>query len=211
ILPDSPRWLIRHGRDEDAKAAFSQIRGDLSGAELHKEFDDMREQILYEKSIELSSFKEAWEKYRKRIIIAVIVQTATSLSGINVIGYYQTTLYKQLGIQGQNILLLAGVYGTISALVNLVSVRRRLLDYMGRYPMLLYGFGGLCVGLIYSALMTHFFGASDNKVGKGFVILGIYIYNMIYCSSLLLSSQSVTDCFFWHDVLYGSIDLLHVP
>ncbi|KAF9047149.1 general substrate transporter [Hymenopellis radicata] len=186
ILPDSPRWLIRHGRDEDAKAAFSQIRGDLSGAELHKEFDDMREQILYEKSIELSSFKEAWEKYRKRIIIAVIVQTATSLSGVNVIGYYQTTLYKQLGIQGQNILLLAGVYGTVSALVNLVSLK--LLDYMGRYPMLLYGFGGLCIDLIYSALMTHFFGASDNKVGKGFAILGIYMYNAIYF--MLLNSTT---------------------
>ncbi len=51
ILPDSPRWLIRHNRDEDAKAAFTQIRGDLSGADLHKEFDDMREQILYEKVI----------------------------------------------------------------------------------------------------------------------------------------------------------------
>ncbi|KIY71882.1 general substrate transporter [Cylindrobasidium torrendii FP15055 ss-10] len=186
VLPDSPRWLIRHARDDEARQAFTRIRGDLDAAALHKEFEDMREQILYEKSIELPGIKEAWRKYKKRVIIAVIVQSATSLAGTNVLGYYQTTLYKGLGMQGHTILLLAGVYGTISLLVNCVSLK--LLDFIGRYPMLLFGFGGLCVDLVYCALMTHFFQGSDNQVGKGFAILGIYIYNAIYF--LMLNSTT---------------------
>ncbi|KAK7039228.1 hypothetical protein VNI00_010133 [Paramarasmius palmivorus] len=178
ILPESPRWLIRAGRDEEAKAAFSRIRGNLTADTLHAEFEDMREQILFEKSSEVSTFVEAWRKYKKRIIIAVAVQTMTSLTGVNVINYYQTTLYKQLGITGHTILLLAGVYGTIGVLINIISLR--LVDRFGRVKLLGYGAAGLCVDLIYSALMARFFASSDNRVGKGFAILGIYMFTAIY-------------------------------
>ena len=36
--------------------------------------------------------------------------------------------------------------------------------------------------LIYSAIMGHFFDAGDNKVGKGFSILGLYLYVFTYCA-----------------------------
>ena len=44
----------------------------------------MKEQILFEKTHGVSSLKEAWEKYRKRVVISIAVQTMTSLSGVNV-------------------------------------------------------------------------------------------------------------------------------
>ncbi|EIM84049.1 general substrate transporter [Stereum hirsutum FP-91666 SS1] len=178
FLPESPRWLIRNGRDEEAKAAFTKIRGDLDGPSCHKEFTDMRDQIMYEKSTELSSFKEAWSKYKRRVIIAIATQTMTSLTGVNVINYYQTTLYAKLGITGNDVLLLSGIYGTLGVLINIVSLR--LIDRFGRVKLLGFGAMGLCIDLVYSALMARFFTNSDNKVGKGFAILGIYLYTSIY-------------------------------
>ncbi|EEB87233.1 hypothetical protein MPER_15503, partial [Moniliophthora perniciosa FA553] len=81
VLPDSPRWLIRHGYDDRARLAYTKITGQAE----NKEFDDMREQILYEKDSEVTSIREAWAKYRKRVAVAVFVQTMTSLTGVNVI------------------------------------------------------------------------------------------------------------------------------
>jgi hypothetical protein len=52
---------------------------------LKQEFEDMKAQIHYEMTTEIASFREAWRRYRKRVIIAIIVQTMTSLSGVNVI------------------------------------------------------------------------------------------------------------------------------
>ncbi|KAL0061248.1 hypothetical protein AAF712_011954 [Marasmius tenuissimus] len=85
VLPDSPRWLIRCGRDEDARRAFGRIR--RGGGDGEREFEDMKEQILFEKSREITSIKEAWQKYRKRVAVAVFVQAMTSLTGVNVISY----------------------------------------------------------------------------------------------------------------------------
>ncbi|KAK0193414.1 general substrate transporter [Armillaria mellea] len=178
FLPESPRWLINSGRDHEARVAFTQIRGDLSGSELHKEFDDMREQILFEKSTEVKTFAEAWSKYKKRILISVAVQSMTSLTGVNVVGYYQTTLYENLGITGQTILLLAGIYGTVGLIMNVFSIY--FLDRFGRVKLLKWGTSALCVDLLYSALMTRYFAGSDNSAGKGFAVLGIYLFTAIY-------------------------------
>ncbi|THU76826.1 general substrate transporter, partial [Dendrothele bispora CBS 962.96] len=178
LLPESPRWLIRHGMDEEAKRAFSQIRGDLNGTRLHVEFDEMKRQILYEKATEITSLKEAWNKYRKRVVIAVAVQTMTSASGINVINYYQTTLYENLGVTGHQVLLLTACYGTVQLVMNCFTLR--MLDTVGRVKLLIYGCGGLCIDLVYSALMARFFANSDNRIGKGFGILGIYAYTAIF-------------------------------
>ncbi|KAK7441767.1 hypothetical protein VKT23_016430 [Stygiomarasmius scandens] len=178
LLPESPRWLIRHGKDEEARALFSRIRGDLSGTRSEVEFEKMKKQISYEKTTEVTSLKEAWNKYRKRVVIAVAVQTLTAASGINVINYYQTTLYENLGIAGHQVLLLAACYGTVGIVMNVISLR--LMDTVGRVKLLIYGCGGICVDLVYSALMARFFANSDNKLAKGWGILGLYVYTAIY-------------------------------
>ena len=47
----------------------------------------MREQVLYERHHEVKSFKEAWMRYRKRVLVAIIVQGMTPLTGVSVIAY----------------------------------------------------------------------------------------------------------------------------
>ena len=47
--------------------------------------------------------------------------------------------------------------------------------------MILTGLGGIVLVEIYAAVMQREFQNTNNKLGKGFAILGIYLFVVIYC------------------------------
>ncbi|CRG91309.1 Low-affinity glucose transporter [Talaromyces islandicus] len=183
FMPNSPRQLIRHGKVEDARREFIKIRRDLHLHEMHTEFALMRAQIEYEMQREITSYKEIFKLFRHRALASIAVQTMTSLTGVNVIQYYQTTLYKSLGINSHTILALAAVYGTVAFLANSITTKY-LTDQWGRRNMILTGLGGIILIEIYAAVMQREFQNTDNRVGKGFAILGIYLFVVCYYGML---------------------------
>lgn len=61
--------------------------------------------------------------------------------------------------------------------------------------MILTGLAGIIIIEIYAAVMQRCFQDTDNRVGKGFAILGIYAFVVVYCtvpSFFLLSTNQ------WH-------------
>lgn len=52
--------------------------------------------------------------------------------------------------------------------------------------MLLSGLAGIILVEIYAAVMQREFQNTDNRVGKGFAILGIYLFVVAYCASASL-------------------------
>lgn len=106
-------------------------------------------------------------------------------------------LYKGLGMNPKMILALAGVYGSITFVSNVVTTlfltdqwgRRKYADISTKYArllierfrMILTGLSGVIVVEIYAAVMQREFQDTNNKVGKGFTILGIYLFAVIYC------------------------------
>lgn len=90
------------------------------------------------------------------------------------------------------ILALAAIYGTCAFVSNAITTKY-LTDQWGRRKMILWGLGGIVVIEIYTAVMQIVFQDTNNRVGKGFAILGIYFFVVWYYG--LLNSTT------W---LYGS-------
>ncbi|KAJ6093559.1 hypothetical protein N7486_008848 [Penicillium sp. IBT 16267x] len=179
FMPNSPRQLIRSGNVEKARQEFAKIRRDLESHEVHQEFVLMHRQIEFEMSREVRSMKDIFKLFRYRAFVCISVLTLQALTGVNVITYYQTILYESLGIDSQMILVLAGVYGTVSFLTNAITAHF-LTDQWGRRPMFLAGTAGIILIQIYTAVMQREFQNTDNKIGKGFSILGIYLFNACF-------------------------------
>lgn len=47
--------------------------------------------------------------------------------------------------------------------------------------MIITGLAGVVIIEIYAAVMQREFQNTDNKVGKGFAVLGIYLFVITYC------------------------------
>ena len=55
--------------------------------------------------------------------------------------------------------------------------------------MIITGLIGVILIEIYCAVMQHEFQNTDNKLGKGFAILGIYLFVVVFCKFPFLSMQ----------------------
>ncbi|KAK1058414.1 hypothetical protein LTR33_013401 [Friedmanniomyces endolithicus] len=183
FMPDSPRQLIRKGHVDRARVEFIKIRRDLHSTEAQEEFALMHAQIEYEMEREIKSYKDIFRLFHRRAMVSIAVQTMTALTGVNVIQYYQTILYKSLGISSEMILVLAGIFGTFAFLSNALTTRF-LTDQRGRRKMILTGLAGIVLIEIYAAVIQLEFQNSDNKVGKGFAVLGIYLFVVTYYGML---------------------------
>ncbi|KAI1505082.1 putative MFS monosaccharide transporter [Biscogniauxia marginata] len=183
FMPDSPRQLLRNGKVEEARREFVRVRRDLQSHEVREEFTLMRAQIEFEMSREITSYREIFRLFGRRAMVSIAVQTMTSLTGVNVIQYYQTILFKSLGIGPKTILALTGIYGTIAFVSNCITTRY-LTDQWGRRKMILTGLIGIIVVEIYTAVMQRIFQDTENRVGKGFTILGIYLFVACYYSMI---------------------------
>lgn len=133
FMPNSPRQLVWKGKIDQARIEFTRIyrREIPDETELAEQFTLMRAQIEFEMEREVKTYREAFVLFRHRALVSIAVQTFTSLTGVNVIQYYQTILYKSLGMDPKTILALAGVYGTLSFLINAVATTY-LTDQWGR-------------------------------------------------------------------------------
>lgn len=90
FMPNSPRQLIRHGKVDEARAEYVKIHRGLQNHEALEEFTFMRGQIEFEMEREITSLKEIFKLFRHRVLVSIAVQTMTSLTGVNVIQYYQS-------------------------------------------------------------------------------------------------------------------------
>jgi MFS family permease len=92
------------------------------------------------------------------------------MTGINVIGYYQTIMYKALGFTGSRNTLVAGLYNCVGPIANLIFIVF-ILDRVGRRKPLLFGTVGISLALICEGALN-----SQNPDGHriGYSIAGVF-------------------------------------
>lgn len=61
--------------------------------------------------------------------------------------------------------------------------------------MLIAGLAAIILIEIYAAVMQRYFQDTDNRIGKGFSILGIYLFVVAYCKTSLKPLNTVTRQF----------------
>lgn len=93
------------------------------------------------------------------------------------INYYQTDIYRGLGITGHNVTLLASIYGMAGPLANIVCLY--FVDSWGRKKTLWITGIFMTIDIALVMALTAAFGSTDNQIGKGFAIAFIFCFTIM--------------------------------
>jgi MFS family permease len=182
FLPESPRWLIVHDRQEEAAAIFAKYHcnGDIHHPLVSLQVQEVREQMkLHRVENPGWDFRELVDTRasRYRTLMVVCMAFFGQWSGNNVVTSFLPGMLKNAGIHSSSKQLLISAINPIFSLAGALF-GASLLDKLGRRKMLFYGLFGAMV--CYVALTALTAESSKNPHLVYGVIIFIYLFGISF-------------------------------
>jgi MFS transporter, SP family, galactose:H+ symporter len=176
-LPESPRWLVRRGRRDNARAILSRVR---DSSDVEAELQDIERS--FHESQEHGNWRDLLSPaLRPALIVGIGLAVLQQVTGINTVIYYAPKIIQSAGISSASgaILTTAGI-GVVNVLMTIVSMW--LIDRIGRRPLLLTGIAGMVVTL--GVLGWAFHSASPSGALSWLAVISIMVYVASFAISL---------------------------
>ncbi|EIE20094.1 general substrate transporter [Coccomyxa subellipsoidea C-169] len=134
FLPESPRWLLAHGRQEEGRAALEKL---VASADVDKEAADISAQVDSDRAARISVWAAlGTPELRAQLHIGVGLQVLQQLAGINTVMYYTPVILELAGLHDKRTALLVAMapaaVNALGTVVGMVAIdrcgRRKLLQ-----------------------------------------------------------------------------------
>ncbi|WP_409021761.1 sugar porter family MFS transporter [Dellaglioa sp. P0083] len=167
FLPESPRFLVKVGKIDQARGVLGQLR---TADKVEEELADIEKQA----QVKSGGFKELFSKYvRPALVIGVGLAIFQQIMGCNTVLYYAPTIFTDIGF-GVSAALLAHIgIGVANVIVTIVAVL--IMDKVNRKVMLVVGAIGMALSLFTLGIAMAYSQNSMSAAWIAAIALTVYI------------------------------------
>ncbi|MEJ2383679.1 MAG: sugar porter family MFS transporter [Xanthomonadales bacterium] len=135
FVPESPRWLIMHGREAESVDILARATGPEKAAEA---IEDVKAMLRAEASEARGTLRELFAPAMKLVLtIGIVVAVLQQITGINAVFFYAPMIFEQSGVGTDASFMQAVLVGLVNLVFTVLAILT--IDKLGRRPLLLFG------------------------------------------------------------------------
>jgi len=150
FVPESPRWLTKQGRADEAFGILSRVGGENHAKE---ELSAIKGAIVHESS-SVAQLLLLHPGMRIVLVIGVVLAVLQQVTGINVFLYYAPEIFKKMGTGTNTALLQTVVVGAVNLLFTVIAIWT--VDKLGRKPLMIIGSAGMGASLFAMGFAAYY-------------------------------------------------------
>ncbi|KAH8552439.1 major facilitator superfamily transporter monosaccharide [Umbelopsis sp. PMI_123] len=177
ILPESPRFFVKKGKIDEARAALSRVRGQPSDSHyIQAELDEIIANAEYERRvIPNTGYFGSWaacfsgslfkaKSNVRKVILGTSIQMMQQWTGVNFVFYYSTAFLQSTGAVSNPFLM-----SLIFTLVNVCTTPLSfwMIERFGRRAILIWGAVGMTICEFIVAIVGVTVGFDKTQVVNG--------------------------------------------
>lgn len=143
-IPESPRYLVRLGRDDRAAAVLADVEGGNQEV-VAARIVEIRNSLNMDTKSSVRDVLGGRFGFIPLVWLGIALAALQQFVGINVIFYYSSALWQSVGIGEDQSLLISVVSAVVNIAGTLVGIA--VIDRIGRRPLLMIGSVGMAVAL----------------------------------------------------------------
>lgn len=143
FVPDSPRWLIMHGQQEEALVIMEKISSKQTAEE---EMANIVKSIESDQKKQRVPWKELFKPALRLVLtIGIVIAILQQITGINSVFFYAPMIFEQTGIGQDASFIQAIIIGLTNLVFTVVAIL--FVDRIGRKPLLIFGIAGIFISM----------------------------------------------------------------
>ncbi|WP_018296930.1 sugar porter family MFS transporter [Corynebacterium lubricantis] len=181
FLPDTPVWLARNGRIDEARSTAQRAGMDLG------ELTAITEKDSADRAAQQGQWKTLRENrwMRVAVIVAALLGVTQQITGVNAVVYFAPTMMNQVGLSTENSVYTSIVIGLVSVIACWVGLQ--LVDRIGRKKLLSIGLAG---NIVFLFALAPVYGMAHGNTG-------LALLSLVLMAGFIASQQSAVSPTTW--------------